>query len=211
MKGLLLKDYYEIRNQFGIIIPLIAVYAVVTSFIGDDFIFSGSYVLVGMVTMLLAMLPTSSFAFDEWSGWDQYGLTMNITRKQIVDAKYVLIFITAGVIFLADLLIFVLYGEEFGFASVVAFVFAGLTLPINGIMTPAIFKWGSEKGRMILMGMVLIPILLAPLIPKDLNLTTWTPTTGQLFAIFGGIMFLFFGVIIISYFISLHVFKKRDI
>ena len=76
MKGLLLKDYYEIRNQFGLIIPLIAVYAIVTSFIGDDFMFSGSYILVGMITMLLAMLPTSSFAFDEWSGWDMYGLTM---------------------------------------------------------------------------------------------------------------------------------------
>ena len=65
MKGLLLKDYYEIRNQFGLIIPLIGVYAVATSFIGDSFMFSAAYVLVGMVTMLLAMLPTSSFAFDE--------------------------------------------------------------------------------------------------------------------------------------------------
>lgn len=211
MKGLLLKDYYEIKNQFGLIIPLIAIYAIATSFIGDSFAFSASYILVGMVTMLLAMLPTSSFAFDEWSGWDMYGLTMNITRKQIVDAKYVLIFITAGVIFLADWLILILYGEDIMFGGVTAFVFAALTLPINGIMTPAIFKWGSEKGRMILMGMVLIPILLAPFIPKDLSLSTWNPSLETLLLIFAGIMFLFFGIIFISYFISLYVFKKRDI
>lgn len=211
MKGLLLKDYYEIRNQFGLIIPLIGVYAVATSFIGDSFMFSAAYVLVGMVTMLLAMLPTSSFAFDEWSGWDMYGLTMNITRKQIVDAKYVLIFITAGVIFLVDWLILVLYGEGIAFGGVAAFTFAGLTLPINGIMTPAIFKWGSEKGRMILMGMVLIPILLAPFIPKDLSLETWNPSITTLLLIFAGIIFLFFGIITLSYFASLHIFKKRDI
>lgn len=211
MKGLLLKDYYEIKNQFGLIIPLIAVYAILTSFIGDDFIFSGSYILVGMITMLLAMLPTSSFAFDEWSGWDMYGLTMNVTRKQIVDAKYVLIFITAGVIFVADFLTFALYGEDLWFSAIVSFVFAALTLPVNGLMTPAIFKWGSEKGRMILIGMVLIPILCAPMLPKDLNLATWNPSMGVLLAIFAGIMFLFFGVIAISYFVSLYVFKKRDI
>ena len=211
MKGLLLKDYYEIRNQFGLIIPLIAVYAVVTSFIGDDFMFSGSYILVGMITMLLAMLPTSSFAFDEWSGWDMYGLTMNITRKQIVDAKYALIFITAGVIFLADWLALVLYGEAIGTAAIIAFVFAALTLPINGIMTPAIFKWGSEKGRMILMGMVLIPILAMPFLPKDADLTNWHPSMEVLLAIGAGLIFLFFGVITISYFVSLYVFKKRDI
>lgn len=211
MKGLLLKDYYEIRNQFGLIIPLIGVYAVATSFIGDSFMFSAAYVLVGMVTMLLAMLPTSSFAFDEWSGWDMYGLTMNITRKQIVDAKYVLIFITAGVIFLVDWLILVLYGEGIAFGGVSAFIFAGLTLPINGVMTPAIFKWGSEKGRMILMGMVLVPILLAPFIPKDLSLETWNPSMTTLLLILAGIVFLFFGIITLSYFASLYIFKKRDI
>lgn len=211
MKGLLLKDYYEIRNQFGIIIPLVGLYAIVTSFLDGQFAFSASYILVALITMLLAMLPTSSFAFDEWSGWDMYGLTMNVTRKQIVDAKYVLIFITAGAIFLADFVTLVLYGEDIMYAMVLAFVFAALTLPINGIMTPAIFKWGSEKGRMILMGMIIIPLLLSPFVPQDLDLSTWDPSIEFLMACFFGMLFLFFGVITISYFISLRVFKKRDI
>ncbi len=211
MKGLLLKDFYEIRNQFGIIVPLIGLYAIATSFLEGQFAFSSSYILVALITMLLAMLPTSSFAFDEWSGWDMYGLTMNITRKQIVDAKYVLILITAAAIFVANTLVLLLYGEDFTYALILSFIFAALTLPINGIMTPAIFKWGSEKGRMILMGMVIIPLLLSPFIPKDLDLSTWEPSMGFLIGCFLGMMFLFFGVITISYFLSLRIFKKRDI
>jgi hypothetical protein len=210
MKGLLLKDFYELKNQFGLIIPLIGLYAIVTSFLDGHMAFSASYILVALITMLLAMLPTSSFAFDEWSGWDMYGLTINVTRKQIVDAKYVLILITAGVIFLADFAVFLLYGEDFWFSMMLSFLFAALTLPINGIMTPAIFKWGSEKGRMILMAMVVIPMLLTPLIPEDLNLTNWNPSLEFLIWCFIGMIFLFFGVIIISYFVSLHVYRKRD-
>lgn len=210
MKGLLLKDFYELKNQFGLIIPLIGLYAIVTSFLDGHMAFSASYILVALITMLLAMLPTSSFAFDEWSGWDMYGLTMNVTRKQIVDAKYVLILITAGIIFLADFAVFLLYGEDFWFSMILSFLFAALTLPINGIMTPAIFKLGSEKGRMILMAMVVIPMLLTPLIPEDLNLSNWNPSLEFLIWCFIGMIFLFFGVIVISYFVSLHVYKKRD-
>ena len=82
MKGLLLKDILNLKNQQGkILVFLIPLYFLLALQMKSSSFFAGLWVMLG------ATLPISSIAYDEKAKWEKYALTMPITRKELVQVN----------------------------------------------------------------------------------------------------------------------------
>ena len=82
MKGLLVKDLLVLRKYARTMVVFILVYIVVFSMLDSVDVISG------MVTLVLAMMSVATFSYDELAKWDRFGLTMPVSRKQVVASRY---------------------------------------------------------------------------------------------------------------------------
>ena len=155
MKGLLLKDYYMILKYcriYGLIVLVFGACSLVDQ--SNLFMLAYPAVLCGIncVTLL---------SYDERSQWQQYCEILPYTRKQVVDAKYllsgILISGLAGLLAAAHSLAGAVRGnfnliwvfEVFCLIWAVGYLFSAICLPM-------IFKFGSEKGRIMYIAVVII-------------------------------------------------------
>lgn len=150
MSGLLLKDLLIFRNGWKLY-ALLVVFFGVFSFAGNSTHFSS------MMTFILMMQPLSSFSSDELARWDKYAAALPGGRKRIVTSKYQLLFLVIGAAFvltcLVDLLV-ILFDRAEGMSGlelvVVSLTCALVGLLLNLILYPFLFKFGSQKARLIL-------------------------------------------------------------
>jgi ABC-2 type transport system permease protein len=161
MKGLLLKDLLNLRKQARIILLFVGFYFVlgVINQNGDSF--------GGVVALLFAMLTVTALAYDERAGWDKYALTMPVSRRELVLSKYLLGVLLSGVAFLLNLifqLVFVSAGLVDGL--LISLALFGVGLFFLAMMLPINFKWGVEKGRILMMIVLFGPTILITLLPR---------------------------------------------
>ena len=103
--------------------------------------------------ILIGSLVSTLVAYDERDKWDRQVLTMPITRKQYVSAKYLTgLLLQAGVLVLTA----IAHGLQLKMTGLfewdLFWADAGLMLALcaaaPSMMLPFVFKNGSEKGRM---------------------------------------------------------------
>ena len=153
MKGLILKD---ICNQLG----QLTAFAMMRVIFIVCFATSSEGTLIIMCAVYATVMVISNLAMDESCQWDIFALTMPVTRRQLVLAKYIvaifyaLLGIVVGTV--ATLAIR-LFGISSGEATlwellqisligiVIAAIFIALLLPVD-------FKYGVQKGRLVLFG-----------------------------------------------------------
>ncbi|HBD64715.1 MAG TPA: ABC-2 transporter permease [Clostridiales bacterium] len=161
MTGLILKDLLNLKRHSRMYLILIAFY-IVLGVVNGDFVMFGS-----MITVLAAIMPITSIAYDEKNNWDRYALTMPVSRMNLVLSRYAsgLIFLTAS--FVITILSMATIGktpliEAVAFGSgifAVGIIFMDIVLPI-------IFKYGVEKGRIFMMLVLFAPTGALVLISK---------------------------------------------
>ncbi|QSX04815.1 ABC-2 transporter permease [Sedimentibacter sp. zth1] len=165
MKGLIIKDLINLKKQSKILI-LILVMNFVISFSNKDL-----SIFMGVISILFVMLPSTALAYDERSNFDRYGLTMPISRNDLVISKYYLGGIFSIIALVVNLIINIV-GYCFmdiainkdSIIGVVALfslsvVFLSIVLPFN-------FKYGVEKGRYIMIVIALIPTFMIVMLSK---------------------------------------------
>ncbi|WP_290772236.1 ABC-2 transporter permease [Anaerofustis sp.] len=147
MKGLLLKDLYELLKQCRFIFFLCILY-VFLSFVENGYFF------VGFAIIFFAMLPTTIMALDERSKWEIYAVTMPYTRKEMVLVKYLLSFLGTFIVAFLYIVIQIVVSAfmKDGFVEVINKMYVILPLMSVGILfssinLPIVFKFGAEKGR----------------------------------------------------------------
>lgn len=153
MTGLILKDFLVLKKTLRYYVFLMAVYAL--------FAFTGTFtysIISGFAVMLGAMGPMSAFAYDEQARWDKFAGASPVGRKGVVTARYLFALILLGVGGIAAALVS-LGVTWFGKAEVsvwweplavsAAICLVGLLL--DSVILPVIFKFGSEKSRVISM------------------------------------------------------------
>ena len=153
MTGLILKDFLVLKKTLRYYVFLMAVYAL--------FAFTGTFtysIISGFAVMLGAMGPMSAFAYDEQARWDRFAGASPVGRKGVVTARYLFALILLGVGGIAAALVS-LGVTWFGKAEVsvwweplavsAAICLVGLLL--DSVILPVIFKFGSEKSRVISM------------------------------------------------------------
>lgn len=207
MKGLLLKDTLVASRQAKIYAVLGGFYLVYCYMIKD----STMLVTIGAMLSFFALL--NSFSYDEKCKWDNFALTMPISRKMIVLGKYLFGFLSCIVVSIvcAILAIVVLIAlgnlenlvETLGYSMLVSIA---LVVLLIDAMLPIIFKLGVEKARYFIMAIVMLPVIIILLLG---NASITLPVIDMKILLIGGIV----GIILItmlSYFLSLKFMKEKE-
>lgn len=215
--GLMVKDFLNIKSYRTTLMFLLLLYAI-TSFANDNI---ATFIPI-CVPLLFGMLGISSFSYDSIAKADKYVLTLPITKKDMVRAKYLYIFIltvlgTIVGIILSIVLQIVKTGGLTNIEDIIgASVGALLGMMLFQIFEiPVMYIFGAEKGRIIQMvAIVLIMFIISGisiLVMKvfQISLDQFLEVLVQYgIAIITAMVALFY---IISYKISLNVFIKKEV
>ena len=209
MTGLLMKDLLNLKRTLLGMLGLMAIYGVVFSALMGD----ASSFLSSMLTVIFITVTVSSFSYDALVRWDRYALSLPVSRRDLVASKYLLAVVLAAVGAIAAFAMGVIMGlfhhdlvlEELGLSTVIS---VGGGLLIVAILLPLIFKFGVEKSRLMLIGVVLIPLGLVYLL-KWLQIPLPDSSilmTQAWLAPLAGLLFLG-----LSYFISVAIFQRKEL
>ena len=146
MKGLLRKDLYMIWKYGRTLLVMSALFLGMSVVAEENFFFIVYPVLLGGV------LPVTLLSYDERFGWNRYCDALPLTRRQVVDERYLMSLLSFLALYVLTLLVQALVllpkgrGEDL-------LELAGL-LPCLGLVAPALMLpitlcWGVEKGRIL--------------------------------------------------------------
>lgn len=146
MKGLLIKDFYQLIKYCKTFFLVDLVFFAVALFSGENTMF------VCFPVMCSGVLPLTLLSYDERCGWSNYSGTLPYNEKQLVSAKYLIgLLVQAAVAAVSVMVLFVkgfVGNEQFlpanlsaiGIMFIVSLVFPAVCLPFC-------YKFGTEKGR----------------------------------------------------------------
>lgn len=207
MKGLIIKDFLNLKKYIITLIPVILLFTFITYQSGD------SSFLVGMVVMLFTMMSITSISYDDLAKWDRYALAMPISRKTIILSKYLLAIILSAIGVLVSTSIGFIIGLYRGGFHTLDFmlklysVFA-ISILFLSIILPLIYKFGVEKTRLLMMAVVAIPLAIYYLLNK---IGIALPNESQFMSLIKISPLILIIFLIISISISNIIYKKMDI
>ncbi len=158
MKGLLIKDFINLR-KYGKSVLVILVFYIIFSFVMDNIMF-----LSGMIVLLFSMMAVTSFSYDKLAGWDKYAMSLPLPRRTIVSSKYVLALILA----ICGMVLSVVAGLILGLFRdtgditqqlVTSYALFSVGILFLSIMLPLVYKFGVEKSRLMMMLIFAIPVV----------------------------------------------------
>lgn len=198
MKGLLLNDWYIMWKQCWLQLICIMLFGVL-SIIGD----SQSFLL--FVVLYSALLPQTVMAYNEKNKWDRMVLTMPVSRDQIVGERYLMSFLlvaSAFVICIAFAFIKTLIGGgDINEALQFVLLMGGMTIIINSIYLPVIFRFGMERARLCVI--IIAGIVGAAVYMISSGEASWLTTLAE--RIMNANIFLFLAICLLIYILSMLV------
>lgn len=161
MKSLVLKDLYNISHNIKSLLFMLVLFAF-TLIPG-----SGTEGYIVACALLCGMMVVTTFSFDDSVNWNRYAMAMPIERKDVVVGKFVVmaIFGAGGSVFgvLAGTVGEVILKKrvfdpaQTGQLLLLALVAWILSLVFCSMSIPLGFKYGAEKGRILLFVSILVP------------------------------------------------------
>lgn len=159
MTGLLLKDILVLRKALKTYGMLLLFYLGM-SIIG---IFQLS-IVTAMIQVMIMMLPISAFAYDEQAKWDRYAAALPLSRRTVVQARYLLVLIIAAAAAVFGLIgcvfLTIVSPDEVQETLIVVLVALGIGIFIADILLPISYKLGAERARPYLMAVALVPTVI---------------------------------------------------
>ena len=216
MKGLLIKDFKLLKGQknFFMAIVAISLIMIITS--------PGTSFPIGFLGFVGSLFSLSSISYDECDNGNAFLFSLPITRKDYVLEKYIFGLISGITSLLLGTVISLI---AIGIAKTGSFneifITAGSLFPtillILSIMLPFILKFGGEKGRIAIIGVMGFIFVIGLLIIKatefmGIDLYALLKKLPQFEPLVYIILFLLLSVVIlgISYLISLTILKKKE-
>lgn len=201
MKGLLLKDYYLIRSVLSIMLTVFVVVGIGMSFL------TSTWVLTVLATVMLGMISVSTINMDKNSGWRKVSVVLPVSRKTILDSKYILYVLLSGAGLLLGIILSVMVTVWKGQPddpSMLLFVSISIAMALfSGSMTiPFAFLFSEEKS---MLGLILAYPLSSVLFAVAAALIDNKLTACGLVAVAGITVF------VISWIISRNYIVNRDI
>lgn len=218
MRGLIIKDFIALKstwkNQIVMLIgSLLLSYAL------------GNYTLA-IVTVPMALLTSgiTTFQTDEFYNIISYTLSGPFSRTKVISARYLYTLIMAVLSFLIGGIIFTLINfimkppiEALNYSMLGFLIMLELAgLVVDAVFYPIIYKYGCEKARFVLLSIVMLLLGISAVISVSFNIfdiakldwesiIKWIESHGIIvLSVFSTIL------MIISYFLSIIFFKKRD-
>lgn len=202
MKGLILKDIYNLKKQYKVLSLLLVFYTGFSLFTGD------ASFLTGVISLMMVMLTITTLAYDERSKWEKYALTMPVSRTDLVLSKYLLGFLLSIAAFVLNLVfIVVTRSNEIMEALQIASATLGVSLFFLCVVLPVLFKFGVEKGRMLMLLILFVPTGIILLLSK-----TELPSISEEFMRLLPYLCILLIIIIayVSVQVSLAIYRKKE-
>lgn len=156
IRGLLLKDIFELSAQCRVQLVLTGVYLLLPLFIRGIELFAS----VGM--MLLAMMPVYALGYDERCRWERYALAMPVRKSDLFWSRFLLGVIAVALGAAVQVLVALLAGRGDLLSSLAVTAPAAILYLL--IVLPLMMKLGVEKGRFFLLLLTAAFMLLSGLI-----------------------------------------------
>ena len=156
IRGLLLKDIFELLAQCRVQLVLTGVYLLLPLFIRDIELFAS----VGM--MLLAMMPVYALGYDERCRWERYALAMPVRKSDLFWSRFLLGVIAVALGAAVQVLVALLAGRGDLLSSLAVTAPAAILYLL--IVLPLMMKLGVEKGRFLLLLLTVAFMLLSGLV-----------------------------------------------
>ncbi len=211
MKGLLVKDMRMLLGQkkFG---ALIVFMTVVLSFNSD------SYFVVYYLTFVCSFLAISSISYDENDNGYPFLFTLPIDRSSYVREKYLFGFILNLCSWLVGILVcggFAVARNELSsfrenFALLLLVFLAMFVFDL--LVFPLLFKFGSEKGRIVMLCVFLMIFFIGYILSTIVNYQNiLVQLSGYPKAVLGALLLAVTAVILfVSYAVSVLIMKKKE-
>lgn len=214
MIGLLLKDFIGLKKYLTFILLFIGAAFLLSMVLAGqheaDFL-SGA--MMGILSIVFPIFSITTFSLDDLCKWDRYGMTMPVSRKQVVLSKYLL-----GIVL--EVLSLVLSVIVMGLLSVKGtlsmnvqetMLSIGLlgcvALCLIAVILPLTFRFGSEKTRLILLGFCLLPLMVNAVKSRIGELSISMETMVMWIKLFPAIALLLF---VGSIFLSMWIYEKKE-
>jgi ABC-type transport system involved in multi-copper enzyme maturation permease subunit len=202
MAGLILKDILNLKKQAKVYLILVIFYFAIGVVNENSSMFSS------MMTMVAVMIPITAMSYDERSKWDRYALTMPISRASIVVSRYLLGVIFLIIAYVLSILVNMVFSRLYTTENIlinIASLSAGIT--IMSAIFPILFKFGVEKGRILMMLVLFVPIAFVAIASK-LGISMPDEETIKSFIYLSPIIAAV--IFLVSIYISLSIYKKKE-
>lgn len=215
MKSLILKDLYNIGHNAKSMLLILLVFAIgliMASGVESYIISSG---------VLCSMMIVTTFTFDDHCKWSKYALVMPICKKDIVKAKFIVLIIFC----IAGICVGTIFGVAGGVAmhkmalsmeGIVTMLFMGfvgliVSVIFGSMSIPLVFKYGAEKGRMLLLISFAVPLGICFIVYEILMMLGVKITDQLIFTILCASPLIAAIWIYTMYRISCRIFYKQEI
>ncbi|HJK71218.1 MAG TPA: ABC-2 transporter permease [Methanocorpusculum sp.] len=214
MNGLLYKDLLNLTPTLKYLVFMALIFCVVFIPLGNEL---PVYIIL---IMFGALLPTTAISFDTAARWDKYAVSLPVTRREIVAARYQLMvggICVAGIISLiiAVAMMILMPGEGIflpyfsPLMLMVLFVACGLLL--GSIALPLTLKFGVEKMRYIIMVVALTPVVVIFGMSFFADLSGITPTDPVLVPVIIGVLLAVTALFVyVSFWLSVRIYAKKE-
>ena len=159
MLGLILKDLFTLKKNLRTMMLIVLIFMGFFAFFNSQIEFAASFII-----FFASILSLSAFSFDKYCSWDSFALTMPISRNKIVGARYLLVLLLVFVAAAMSLLLILLFAQfkEINPWQMMPSVYlmTALIIILLSVALPVIYKFGAERGRLLLIGLVLVPVMI---------------------------------------------------
>ena len=213
MIGLIKKDFYIYLGSGQL--KYIALFIILYGIIG---ITSNnmSFLSAAMVAFV-AVFPINSISLDQNCHWDAFAVTMPVKRKDIIIGKYIISTILILIGGTLSIICSFFMKSSFSENLFVTIVILSLSLIWTALSYPIIFKMGIEKGKLISMGIIVIPVVIGVAAGKEITnflvqfinfnkFETFFENYGYLILLVVSIL-----IYVISSLISIKIFERKDL
>ena len=209
MSGMIRKEICMILQNRKFLVICFAVYILYSFMFDMDMSF--------FLPFMAVMLSISGFSYDDYNGWQTYASALPKGKTNIVKAKYITalgIMIVAGILgLLLSLALIGIKGTGSLDESVSALAGSMVALSFMlAVLFPIMFKYGSEKGRMVLyilaIGLAGITLLLTKVIKVEISPAAMSFLESAAFPIL--LIVIVVAALAVSCFLSEKIYLKRE-
>ncbi|WP_101697270.1 ABC-2 transporter permease [Clostridium minihomine] len=155
MKGLFYKDVKNSRWALLITTLLLIIDTLMCPFF-INFVAMNGLFITKWIYWFLFLLVYTSFQHDEASKWNLYALSLPVTKKMLVQSKYILFTLILFVFNIFAILVSYGFGNLTFDIAWAHLMLIALSMLIIGLFIPMIYRLGTQKAFLFLILLILL-------------------------------------------------------
>lgn len=146
MKGLIYKDYVNIRPQLKMYVVFVAGFFVI------GIVSGATEVISALMPMLAVLIPITTVAYDDLSSWNRFALSMPVSRAGLVTARYLFMMVIMTAMAVLTFAEYLIVNRDFSEAFITTALLFAVSAVLTAVIMPITLKFGVQKARVIFMG-----------------------------------------------------------